>query len=144
MKEKEQDPLAPTLTAQFFIVDDNAPFRMALREFLEQELSQKVSGEASNGAEALANDMIYTADIIIMDIMMKEMDGINAARRLLWEFPNLKILAVTASEDSIFLRQLVHTGFYGCVFKSQLFKDLPEAISNILDGKRFYPKSLKL
>ncbi|PZX18170.1 two-component system invasion response regulator UvrY [Breznakibacter xylanolyticus] len=144
MNTSNQEPQEMIQTAQFFIVDDNAPFRTALREFLEQELAQKVSGEATNGVEALANDMIYTADIIIMDIMMKEMDGINAARRLLWEFPNLKILAVTASEDSIFLRQLVHTGFYGCVFKSQLFKDLPDAIHNILEGRRYYPQSLKL
>lgn len=144
MKPTNQESPTSTITAQFFIVDDNAPFRLALRAYLEQELNYKISGEASNGAEALANDLIYTADIIIMDIMMKELDGINTARRLLWEFPNLKILAVTASEDSIFLRQLVHTGFYGCVFKSQLFTDLPEAIGNIMDGKRYYPKSLKL
>ena len=144
MELTKEEILISNQTAQYFIVDDNATFRHAIRDFIENELNQKISGEASNGVEALANNKIYTADIIIMDIMMREMDGINTARRLLWEFPNLKILAVTASEDSIFLTQLIHTGFYGCVFKSQLFTDLPEAISNLQEGKRFFPKSLKV
>jgi DNA-binding NarL/FixJ family response regulator len=132
------------LRAKFFIVDDSSPFRKALSEFLINELSADVIGEACNGAEALKNDAIVLADIIIMDIVMKELDGITTARKLLWEFPHLKILAVTGNEESVFLRQLVHTGFYGCVFKNQIFHEMSEAIDCLLSGKRYFPKSLKL
>lgn len=130
--------------AKFFIVDDNAPFRKALSAFLENELNYTVIGEASNGLEALRNNKILVADIIVMDIMMKELDGVNTARRLLWEFPNLKILAVTGNEESVFLRQLVHTGFFGCVFKNQLFEEFESAAHQLLRGKRFFPKTLQL
>jgi len=132
------------MKAKFFIVDDSDPFRKALTEFLESELKCKVIGEAKNGLEALQDNKILVADIIIMDIAMKELDGISTARKLLWEFPNLKILAVTGNEDSVFLRQLVHTGFYGCVFKNHLFDELFSAINNVLTGKRFFPKTLKI
>lgn len=130
--------------AKFFIVDDSYPFRKGLSEFLQNELNYQVIGEASNGIEALANNKILIADIIIMDIVMKELDGINTARKLLWEYPNLKILAVTGNEESVFLRQLVHTGFYGCVFKNQLFDELDIAVNQLLKGKRFFPKTLQL
>ncbi|MBN2166363.1 MAG: response regulator transcription factor [Marinilabiliaceae bacterium] len=132
------------MRAKFFIVDDSDPFRKAVSEYLQNELNCQVLGEATNGAEALKNNKILIADIIIMDIIMKELDGINTARKLLWEFPNLKILAVTGNEESVFLRQLVHTGFYGCVFKNQLFEDLGMAINQLLKGKRFFPKTLQL
>lgn len=129
---------------KFFVVDDSEPFRQAITAFLTDELGAVVIGEASNGLEALRAENILSADIIIMDIVMKELDGISTARKLLWEFPHLKILAVTGNEESVFLRQLVHTGFYGCVFKNQIFKELSSAVNNLMTGKRFFPKSLKL
>ena len=129
---------------KFFIVDDNEPFRNALSEFLRNELNYQVIGEASNGLEALQNNKILMADIIIMDIVMKELDGISTARKLLWEFPNLKILAVTGNEESVFLRQLINSGFYGCVFKNHLFDELGDAVDQILNGKRFFPKTIQM
>jgi DNA-binding NarL/FixJ family response regulator len=129
---------------KFFIVDDSQPFREALSIFLTNELSATVVGEATNGLEAIRDENILSADIIIMDIVMKELDGISTARKLLWEFPHLKILAVTGNEESVFLRQLVHTGFYGCVFKNQIFNELSSASDNLMSGRRFFPKSLKL
>lgn len=132
------------MRGKFFIVDDSDPFRKALKEFLEDELKCRVVGEATNGVQALQDNKILTADIIIMDIAMKELDGVSTARKLLWEYPNLKILAVTGNEDSVFLRQLVHTGFYGCVFKNHLFDELSYAINNVMVGKRFFPKALKI
>jgi DNA-binding NarL/FixJ family response regulator len=132
------------MNAKFFIVDDNDPFRRALKDYIENELNYKVIGEASNGAEAICDNNVLLADVILMDIVMKELDGITTARKLLWEYPYLKILAVTGNEESVFLRQLVNNGFFGCVFKNQLFNELSPAINQLLNGKRFFPKSLQL
>jgi two-component system, NarL family, response regulator NreC len=132
------------INVKYFIVDDSQPFREALANYLTQELNAVVVGQAANGIEALRDESILSADIIIMDIVMKELDGISTARKLLWEFPNLKILAVTGNEESVFLRQLVHTGFYGCVFKNQIFNELSAAAANLMSGRRFFPKTLKL
>ncbi|MFT3740964.1 MAG: response regulator transcription factor [Breznakibacter sp.] len=149
----EEDDASPSLpqevktgkrVVKFFVVDDSEPFRQAITSFLTEELGAVVVGEASNGLDALKSGNILMADIIIMDIVMKELDGITTARKLLWEFPHLKILAVTGNEESVFLRQLVHTGFYGCVFKNHIFKELSAAVNNLMIGKRFFPKSLKL
>jgi len=142
--ELVNDDTSSKARVRFFIVDDSSPFRKALSDYLTNELGAEVIGEASNGAEALRMDAIVLADIIVMDIVMKELDGISTARKLLWEFPHLKILAVTGNEESVFLRQLVHTGFYGCVFKNQIFREMSEAIECLLSNKRFFPKSLKL
>jgi len=132
------------MKVKFYLVDDSEPFRNAIKLFIESELGHIVIGEASDGSIAVSDQTIKDCDIVLMDIMMKEMDGITAAKKLLWENPNLRIIAITGNEEAVFLRLLVNSGFYGCVFKNQIFNELNEAIDIVMKGKRSFPSRIKI
>lgn len=126
------------------IVDDVQTMHQALREFVEIELDCEVIGEAYNGKELLNLENIYLADIILLDIEMPEMDGIEAAKLVLWKYPFLKIIAITMYQDRVYLQNLISAGFKGCVFKQNIFGELDRAIDVVTKGKMFYPKNIKM
>ena len=80
---------------RILIVDDHAAFRRALREFLHQQPQLSVVGEASNGYEAIAHAYALRPDVILMDIAMPHMDGIEATTRIHAELPELRILGLS-------------------------------------------------
>lgn len=124
------------------LVDDNQAFRERLKLYLEEHLNYSVVGETNSGLSFLEMNNIY-ADIILMDINMPGMGGLEAAKRSLWKYENLKIIAVSQYTDSVDLQQLVEIGFKGFVSKTNLFRDLEPAIRTILEGGYFFPEELK-
>ena len=127
------------------IVDDNIEFRKNLKTFIEYKLNYNVIGEASNGIEFL--ELISnnnSADIILMDIAMDFMDGIEATLRAIWDNNRIKIIAITMHTENTFLVTLVQAGFKGCVFKSDIFTELKKAIDKVMSGDLFFPKNIQL
>jgi DNA-binding NarL/FixJ family response regulator len=129
---------------KIIMVDDNVPFRTNLKIYIESKLGYRVIAEASNGLDFLALPNIGIADIILMDIVMDEMDGIEATKRILWNRSYLKIIAITMHTEKIYLLQLVETGFKGCVFKSNIYDQLDDAIKTVLSGKLFIPDNIPI
>jgi len=129
---------------KIIMVDDNVPFRTNLKIYIESKLCYSVIAEASNGLEFLALPNIGIADIILMDIVMDEMDGIEATKHILWNRSYLKIIAITMHTEKIYLLQLVETGFKGCVFKSNIYDQLDDAIKTVLSGKLFIPDNIPI
>jgi len=129
---------------KIIIVDDNKEFRSTLRFFIEQELNYTVIGEAASGEEflELAPSVISEADVIIMDIVMNQISGIEATKRITWIHKNLKVLAVTMHIEKIFLEQIIEAGFKGCVFKSEVFHTLEKALLAIKDGRLYINETL--
>ncbi len=126
------------------MVDDNVSFRANLKGYIEKSLGFEVIGEASNGRLFLELSNLYDADIILMDIAMDEMDGIQATKLALWRNPKLKIIAVTMHSERVYLIQLIEAGFKGCVFKPDIFNQLREAIYSVLDGQYYIPDNIPL
>ena len=58
---------------------------------------------------------------------------------LLWNYPYLKIIAITMYRDTVNLQSLIRAGFMGCVFKPQIYEELPAAIDAVVNGKRYFP-----
>ena len=118
------------------IVDDNNEFRSTLRFFLEQKLKHKVIADIPSGEDFLALDSktIRECDVILMDIMMNQVDGIEATKRITWRHHNIKIIAVTMHIEKVFLRQIIEAGFKGCVFKSNVFHELERALQEVNQG----------
>ena len=129
---------------KIIMVDDNVSFRTDLKRFIESDQKCKVIAEASDGKAFLELNCIPTADIILMDIVMDRMDGIEATRRALWVYSYLKIIAVTMHSEKIYLIQLIETGFKGCVFKFDVYNQLKEAIDKVLNGNLYIPKSIPI
>jgi len=120
---------------KIMIVDDSRQFRESLNDFLTHKLHHEVIAEAKSGEEFLAmKSEMQIADIILMDIVMNEVDGIKATHKALDFYPTIKIIAVTMHVDKLFLVQLIETGFRGCVNKSDIWANLKEAISTVFAG----------
>jgi two-component system, NarL family, response regulator NreC len=126
------------------LVDDNEMFREAFKTLLESQYHATIIGEASNAAEFLALNVHSKTDIIFMDIMMPEIDGITATKNALCKNDGLLVVAVTMHNDTVYLRSLIEAGFVGCIFKNNLFAELPLALETILNGKRYFPKNILL
>jgi len=126
------------------LVDDNKTFREAFKTLLESQYNATIIGEASSASEFLALNVHSKTDIIFMDIMMPDIDGITVTKKALWNNDGLLFIAVTMHNDSVYLRSLIEAGFVGCIFKNNLFAELPLALATILNGKRYFPKNILL
>lgn len=126
------------------IVDDAETMHVALKEYTEGELNCKVIAQAYNGKEFLALENQALADIILMDIEMPQMDGIEAAKLILWQYPFLKLIAITMYQDQVYLQNLIEAGFKGCIFKQNIFNELGKAIRTVMNGGVYFPKNMKL
>ena len=129
---------------KLIIVDDNSEFRDNLRFFLEQKLNHIVIAEAASGEEFLAlnETIIREADIILMDIMMDKLSGVETTKRITWIHFNLKIIAVTMHIEKVFLDQIIEAGFKGFVLKTNIFNTLDKTLNDVYYGKLHIDETL--
>jgi len=127
---------------KLIIIDDNIQFRSDLRFFLEDQLHMEVIGEASSGEEFLEMPDIHHADILLMDIMMDQLDGIETTKKILRQIFHLKIIAITMHIEQIFHGELIRAGFKGCVYKTDVFEKIEKAINDVYQGRLFFPEKL--
>ncbi len=110
-------PEQSTPAMRVLIADDHALFRDGLRSLLEAR-GIEVVGEARNGREAVALARQLRPDVVLMDLSMPEMTGLEATRALSAESPDLKVVVVTASEDDADLFEAIKSGAQGYIFKN--------------------------
>ena len=116
------------------IADDHALMRMGLRALIETQPDIEVVGEATDGAEAVRKAKRLLPDVVIMDILMPESDGIEATRQLCESLPETKVLILTTSTSSDELNQALQAGASGAVLKSEANKRLLAAIRAVAKG----------
>lgn len=125
-----------------FLVDDHDIFRDGVKLLLSSENQAEVVAEARNGKEFLENLKKIIPDIVLMDIAMPEMDGIEASRLALEKNPNLKILALTMYGDEKYYYQMIQTGIQGFVLKSSGISELTRAISEVYAGGNYFSNEI--
>lgn len=123
---------------KLIIVDDSAIFREGLRFFLEKILSYTVLSEASDGSEFLQLKNKHLADVILMDIHMPVLNGIDAMMKDKNNYL-LKTIAITGFDDPIYLNQLIEAGFKGYINKNNVYKEIKTAIENVANGHLYFP-----
>lgn len=123
-------------------VDDNITFLQSIDFYLSHELSYSVINKANNGINFLELKNIHEADIILMDIEMPELNGIQATKRILKDYSWLNIIALTNYEEKAYLISLIAAGFKGCVFKKNTFNQIDDAIHTVMDGDLFFPDNI--
>jgi DNA-binding NarL/FixJ family response regulator len=121
------------------IVDDNFVVRRGLCSFLEAGDDIMVVGEASTGSEAVSWVREMAADVILMDIRMSGIDGIESTRQILREHPDVKVLMLTVVDDPVFLARAILAGARGyLVYGHFAPASLKEAIKKVVSGGVVY------
>ena len=125
------------------IVDDHAILRMGLASLLSAKEGIEVIGDAEDGKSAIRLTKKLKPDVVIMDLMMPEMDGVEATKRLLEEMPEIKVLILTTFGASDGIANALAAGAKGAVMKSVAFADLVEAIRTVANGGEYVSDELK-
>ncbi len=116
------------------LADDHVVVRQGTKELLEQEKDIVVVGEASDGTEAVRKAMETRPDIVIMDIRMPGMSGIEATKQIRKMLPRTQVLALTAYDDDEFVFSLLKAGASGYLMKTAPFEELVRAIREVFVG----------
>ena len=120
---------------RILLADDHALFRQGLRSLLEAEPDFKVMGEAKDGREALRHALEAHPDIILMDIQMPGLDGVQATKEILSEWPQARIIMLTMYRQDSYVFEAVKAGARGYLLKDTDATLLVEAIRQVYQGE---------
>jgi DNA-binding NarL/FixJ family response regulator len=127
---------------QIFLVDDHAIFREGLKFILSQIPVFKIIGEASDGNEFLEKLQYQAPDIILMDISMPGMDGIEATQQAIKKYPTIKIIAITSYGDEIYYFKMIKAGAHGFIQKNTNVEELQKAIETVASGDNYFSPNI--
>jgi len=125
------------MTIRVMLVDDHKMLREALRGILERTTDIKLVAEADDGPAALMLARELAPDVVVMDIGLVGMSGIEATRRMLAENPAIKVLALSAFSDRGIVLQMLHAGARGYVVKSAGSEELLHGIRAVAQGETY-------
>ena len=133
------------MTTRILLVDDHAVVRSGLRMLLENEQDIEIVGEAENAAEAMESAMILKPNVILMDIGLPDMSGIEATREIKKKVAGVAIVALTIHEDEEYFFKMLEAGASGYVPKRAAPDELITAIRAAANGQVYlYPSLAKL
>lgn len=125
---------------KILLADDHAVLRAGLKLLLNAEADIEVVGEASDGEEAITQVNLLMPDLLLLDLTMPKLNGVDCIERLMKIHPNLKILVLTMHDDEEYLRAVLSVGAKGYVLKKAADVELLSAIRTVARGEMFiYP-----
>jgi len=116
------------------LADDHAMVRKGFRLILEAQPDMEISGEAGNGREAVELAEKLHPDVVVMDVAMPELNGIEATRRLAASSPHTRVLALSMHKDSVYVREILRAGARGYLLKDSIDTDLISAVRAVAKG----------
>lgn len=124
------------------LVDDHSIFRESLKRLLVAEKIANVIAEAKNGKEFLEIIRNTKPDLVLMDIAMPIMDGIEATKKAIEIYPDLQILALSMFDDEKYYHRMIESGVKGFVLKNADIKELEKAIVEVASGGNWFSNEL--
>lgn len=123
------------MTIRVVLADDHSVVRKGVREFLEEEPDIQVVGEATDGQQAVEQAVELQPDVVVMDIKMPELSGVDATKRIRRDAPRVRVLALTAYDDDPYIFGLLEAGASGYVLKTAESSELIRAIRAVAAGQ---------
>jgi len=126
------------------IVDDHTLFRESLRSLLKAAGGIEIVGEAENGIEAVRKAVQLRPDVVLMDIAMPNLNGLQATQKIKRENPSVKVLILTMYETEQYIIEMLHSGASGYILKRAAARELVSAIQAVSQGNAYlYPSVAK-
>ncbi len=129
LEEKEDKRL------KLLLADDHAVVRAGTRELLERQPDLNIIGEAADGEEAVRLTHELQPDVVVMDVRMPKMSGVEATRRIKAQCPNVRVLVLTAHDDDEYVFALLQAGANGYLLKTAEIDKVVEAIRAVAEGQ---------
>lgn len=125
----------PSSKIRILLADDHSVVRHGFRRILEGQADMEVVGEASDGRQAVELATQLAPDVLVMDVTMPQLNGIEAARQLAKSCPRLRVLALSMQKDGVYVREMLRAGARGYLLKESTEADLLAAVRAVAAGK---------
>ena len=123
---------------RILVADDHTLFRQGLRRVLEEQRGWEVVAEAADGAEAVRSALELEPQVVILDIAMPRLNGVEATRQIARRLPAARILILTMYADELYVTQGLQAGAHGFMLKDSADADLVRAVTDLAAGKSFF------
>ena len=131
-----------TKKIRVLLADDHVVVRQGFRLILERQSDMEIVGEAGNGREAVEMAERLQPDILVMDVAMPELNGIEATRRVARQSPRTRVLALSMHKDSVYVREILRAGARGYLLKDAIDRDLLAAVRAVAIGDGYLSPSV--
>jgi DNA-binding NarL/FixJ family response regulator len=131
-----------TDTLRVLVADDHLLFRDGLRALLSSVPDAELVGEAATGEEAVALAGSLQPDVVLMDLQMPDLNGVEATRRIVRDSPHIRVLVVTMFEDDSFVLAAMRAGARGYVLKGATHTEMTRAIRAVGDGEAIFSPAI--
>lgn len=125
------------------LVDDHSLVRRGFRRILEDDPYIRVVGEASNGVEAIEMTEKLHPRVVVMDLSMPELDGVQATKEIVKHVPGTVVLVLSMHADDNYVRNALDAGARGYLLKNAIDVDLVGAVKTVAEGRRYLASGLK-
>ena len=122
---------------RILLADDHAVVRQGFKMILAAQSDMEIVGEAANGREAVELAQQLSPDVVVMDVSMPELNGIEATRRLASSVPHARVVALSMHKDSVYVREILRAGARGYLLKDSGAADLVAAIRAVASGESY-------
>ncbi len=122
---------------RILLADDHALVRHGFRMILAAQPDMEIAGEAGNGREAVELAEKLKPDVVVMDVTMPELNGIEATRRLIELSPRTRVLALSMHKDAVYVREILRAGARGYLLKDSADADLLAAVRAVAKGEGY-------
>jgi DNA-binding NarL/FixJ family response regulator len=129
-------------TLRIVLADDHTLFRQGLRRVLEEQAGWHVIAEASDGAEAVRLTVEHEPHLVILDVAMPRLNGVEATRQITRRLPDVRVLIVSMYSDDVYITQALQAGAQGFVLKDSADADLVRAVTDLAAGKSHFSPSV--
>jgi DNA-binding NarL/FixJ family response regulator len=125
------------MSVKIILADDHRIMREGLRALLEREAGIEVIAEADNGRKTVELSRELNPDVVVIDIGMPDLNGIDATRQIVSEAPAVKVIALSMHSDRKFVREMLSAGASGYLLKDSAFEELGTALATVINNQTY-------
>jgi DNA-binding NarL/FixJ family response regulator len=125
------------------LADDHPVVRDILLYLLEKEATFEVVATAGDGKEAVTEAEVHCPDVVVMDVSMPVMDGIEAARNLQKRYPEMRVLMVSSFTETQYVREAIEAGASGYVIKDRAARELAKAVQAVFQDRTYFSRPIR-